>query len=535
MTLRELLQVLWSGRWFALGALLLVVAVAWVYTDRQTVEYRAVAEVELGEVTYGEETVTPDGSPDTVTSPPVLERAAELVGDEANLVTDGVSASYDEAARRMTVAVVSTEAGASVETANAVAQAYQEHLPALIDEQVKLLDAQIDAVSQQVGSARATLRGREDDPVAVALDEAGITQLTALTGTRTAYLSLVTPGTVVETARTAEPQTPARLTVLGAALLAGLLAGVGAALLRHGLDTRVRSSAQAAELVQAPALAELTGVRRAMRGARDGRMPVATRIATPFTESVRELRTAVQVGLGHRHHVAIVVSAAEPRAPRAFVAANLAVSFALSGRRTVVLAGDMRRPQIEAMLPAPEGWSGSGDGLRPTRVPHLEVCLAPDVELDPADYLATEEAQELVARLCREADIVVVDAPPVLAAADAAILGAYTDGVVLVADTASTDRAVLRLAAERLRTTGVPLLGVTLAGRPGNLRTDYATTYGDADSAPVRSRQAAETGAATVGRFADGADDGDGAERDGVQDEPGAPLPTTLHPARRTA
>lgn len=527
MTLRELLHVLWTGRWYALAALLLVVAVAWAYVDRQTVEYRAEAEVELSEVTYGQETITPDGSPETVTSSPVLDRAAELAGGEARLATDGVSASYDDVARVVTVEVEDTDARRTVATANAVAQAYVEHLPALIDEQVKLLDVQIAAVGEQVGAARRTLRGREDDPMATALDQAGNTQLTALIGARTAYLSLVEPGTVVETARSAELQTPARWTVLAAALLAGLLAAVGAALLRNGLDTRVRTSAQAAELVQAPPLVELSGVRRAMRGARDGRLPVATRVATPFTESVRELRTALQVRLGHRHHVAVVVSAADTRAPRAFVAANLAVSFALSGRRTVVLAGDLRRPQVEALLPAPDGWSGPRDALRPTQVPRLEVCPVPDVDLDPADYLATEAAQELVERLCREADIVVVDAPPVLAAADAAILGAYTAGVVLVADTRSTARAMLKAAAERLRTTGVPLLGVTLAGRPAGLRTEYATRYGDADRATTRARQDADAEAPARA-------EADGAEGT-VPAEPGAEGSPALHPARRTA
>ncbi|WP_159797150.1 polysaccharide biosynthesis tyrosine autokinase [Puerhibacterium puerhi] len=530
MTLRELLHVIWSGRGYALAALLVVVAVAWVYTDRQIVDYRATAVVELGEATSGTETVTPDGSPATVTSEPVLARAAEQLG-VPELSAAGLSATYDSGSRRMAVMAVTPDAERSVATANAVAQAYADELPAVIERQVEALDEQIDAVSEQVRSARATLRGQADDPVATALDEAGGAQLTALTGTRTAFLSLVTPGQVVAPAQAAEAQAPGRTTVLAAALLAGLLAGVGAALLRHGLDTRVRSAAQAAELTQAPVLAELSGVRRAMRSAREGRMPVATRLATPFTESVRELRTAVQVGLGHRPHVAVVVSAADPRAPRAFVAANLAVSFALSGRRTVVLAGDMRRPQIEDMLPPPEGWSGARGELRPTRVPHLEVCPMPDVELDPADFLATEAAQDLVQRLSRAADIVVVDAPPVLAAADAAILGAYTSGVVLVADAAGTDRVVLTQAAERLRTNGVPLLGVVVAGRAGSRRTEYAATYGDADSTPAQPQgddAEARTGVgAPLGRVADD----EAAEAAGQPD----PLPTVSQPVRRTA
>src|SRR5690606_25675294 len=85
-------------------------------------------------------------------------------------------------------------------------------------------------------------------------------------------------------------------------------------------------------------------------------LPVDGRTATPFTESIRELRTAIQA-TEEGSALTIVVSATEPDAPRSFIVANLAASWALSGRDTIVMSGDLRRSDLEGLLPAPDGWS----------------------------------------------------------------------------------------------------------------------------------------------------------------------------------
>jgi len=98
--------------------------------------------------------------------------------------------------------------------------------------------------------------------------------------------------------------------------------------------------------------------------------------------------------------------------------------------------------------------------------------------MDPADYLATADFREALNRVGEEADVVVIDAPPVLAAADATILGQYADGAVLIASLDHSDRQVLAEAAERLRINNVPLSGVAIAGVRGARKMTYASTYG---------------------------------------------------------
>jgi Mrp family chromosome partitioning ATPase len=251
-------------------------------------------------------------------------------------------------------------------------------------------------------------------------------------------------------------------------------------------------------------LAELYSVKAADRDfRRSGKLPVATLSASPFTESIRELRTAVRVAIGDVAHAVVVVTAADPQAPRAFITANLAASFALSGHRTIAVSGDLRRPQIDELLPPPDGWAGSPHDIRPTRVLNLSMMPVPDEGMDPADYLATEQVRRLIDDLREDATVVVIDAPPVLAAADATILGGYATGVVLVATAGQTDRPVLQEAAERLVSNHVPLLGVAFAGVKGNRRMIYASTYvSDEAAASSRARhRGPSAGQEPVGRI----------------------------------
>ncbi|PFG44231.1 Mrp family chromosome partitioning ATPase [Isoptericola jiangsuensis] len=526
MTLREFLRVVWASKWFVLGAVVLVVGAGYVYADRQEITYQATATVELASSgsagAEGTAAVTANPDPTVVVGPEVEQAAAEALDVPVSTLHGAeVEPLYDAATMTMTITATSTSAEFAADAANAYATAYVAQLPAVIDEQVAALDEQISALSSQIIAARDTLKARPNDPEATALQSTGEESLNVLTAQKTAYQTLVEPGQVTATA-VADPVGLGRLSVLGIALLTGLAAGVGIAFVRRGLDTRVRTVEQAAEAADAPILAEVTGLRASLKTfAQTEVLPVASLAATPFTESVRELRTAVQVSLPRRDHAVVVVTAADPSAPRSFVAANLAVSWALSGRRTIVLSGDLRRPQIDELLPAPPTWEGTGRGLRPTTITNLELFPVPDQPLDSADYLATTAASDLVEALRAEADIVVVDAPPVLAAADATILGGYADGTVLLAAAGRTDRGVLGRAVDRLRTNDVALAGVALVGVASNHRDTYASTYGEEGDVRTPVTDVA------------GPDAGTDAERD-VDTDPAASADVPAEPRHRT-
>ncbi|MEN5075702.1 CpsD/CapB family tyrosine-protein kinase [Isoptericola cucumis] len=493
MTVRDFLRTLWAGKYLIVAAVLVVVAGTAVYLQRAVPVYESTATVQIRSSpavgSEGEsEVVTVDADPELVSSPEVLGAAAHALGDGTSAATLGgvTEVSFVPEAATMSVTVQGADPAAAAARADAVAAAYVAALPAVLEADVAALDARADALRDQLGDVQAVLRESRNDPLATAERTSIVEQYQGLVTQRSALTSIGKPAVVLEAAPPGERVGLPPTVLLALAALAGLVAGIGLALARRGLDVTVRTPGDTAEIAAVPVLADLYGVPAADREfRRSAKLPVTSRHATPFTESIRELRTAVRVSLGDEPHKVVVVTASDPHAPRAFIAANLAASFALSGRPTVVLAGDLRRAELPELLPAGGHDDGerAGDdaedgGLRPTRVPNLRVMTIQDNTMDPADYLATTQVRAVVERLRREAAVVVIDAPPVLAAADATILGGYADGVVLVATAGKTAREVLREAADRLRINHVPLVGVALAGVKGDRRMLYASTYG---------------------------------------------------------
>ncbi|MFV2144765.1 Wzz/FepE/Etk N-terminal domain-containing protein [Isoptericola sp. G70] len=495
MTVREFLQVVWAGKYYVLVAVLLVVGGAYVYLDRLQPVYESTAVVQINGVdsVTGENTAIPplsDVDPQIVTSDPVAQAAADELGFDGppEALAPAVGAVYNQDLRTVSVTAEAGSPQAAQDLADAFATAYIGYLPTLIDDQVAALDERRDALRSQLEDVQKELRQDEDDPLATAEQESIVAQYQAISAQRSTLESISEPGTMLTEAGTAVALGLPRSSILGLAVLLGLVAGVGLAFARRGLDFHVRSAEEAVEVSEVNVLAELYGVKAAAKHAGAIRqLPITARAASPFTESIRELRTASRVSLGADHHSVVVVTAADPAAPRSFIAANLAASWALSGQRTIAFSADMRQPQLDEWLPAPAGWTGPAHELRPTTVPNLELQPVPDTGMDPADYLATTEVQELVAALRQRADVVVVDAPPVLAAADATILGSYSDGVVILASAGRTDRVVLAEAVQRLRINDVPISGLALSGVRGDRRTQYASVYGDEEQRAVVS------------------------------------------------
>lgn len=493
MTIREPIRTVWSGRWLILTSVAVVVFGALFYQSQQASYYAATAIVEVAavdETADGERraTLTIDANPAVVKTTEVAERAAEMLErpDEAARLASQVDGAFTSDPTRVAIRATTTDPRESQAIANAFAAAYLEHLDVLWAEALVSLDDRLQALRTRYDELSSFLGRFPDDPFAGVERQAVINQYQALSAQKSGAQSLVSPGRVIDPASSALPLGYGVRSIVAVAVLVGLLAGIGLAFARRGLDMRVRRPADAANLAKAPVLAEIYDVGGAQRETATSHvLPVATRAASPFTESIRELRTSAQVALGSGGHRSIVVvTAADPDAPRAFLAANLAASWALSGRSTVAVSGDLRRPQLEELLAAPDGWqeppsSTNEPVLRPTRVPNLSLCVLPDEAMDPADYLATEQAREYIEGLRDQADIVVIDAPPALAAADATILGGYADGAVVVVSSGRTDREVLAQVSERLRTGDVRVLGVAYAGARGQGRVLYASTYAE--------------------------------------------------------
>jgi non-specific protein-tyrosine kinase len=170
------------------------------------------------------------------------------------------------------------------------------------------------------------------------------------------------------------------------------------------------------------------------------------------------------------------------------------VALAQAGQRVVVVDADLHRPRMHRLfgLPNALGLTTSlleehpaVDGLlQPTGDPRLRVLTSGPIPPNPTELLGSSRMRELLASLAQtgEADIVLVDSPPVLLLADAAVLSTIADGVLLVVEAGRTRRDAAAKAAETLRTVKARLIGVLINRAPtrgaGYYYYYYAKDYG---------------------------------------------------------
>lgn len=290
---------------------------------------------------------------------------------------------------------------------------------------------------------------------------------------------------------------PLRDGLLGGAF--GFALGAGWAFVRERLDDRVRTRAELEELSGLPVLAELPR----QETAPDRELVAAWDPLGPFAESIRSLRTSIDF-LGLDGPVGrIVITSPSPGDGKSRVAANLAVAYAESGFRTVLVSADLRRSRLEKVVGADggPGLSGAiarvatasleaGSGPAPDITPMLVATSVPNLRLlpsgtpppNPAELLRSPFADVVLQQLAATADRIVIDTPPVMAVTDAVVLGPKADGVVVVAALGETERDAVRRARELLEATPARLLGVVANKAPVS---SHAYRYAYRDESPA--------------------------------------------------
>ncbi|MBX7253640.1 MAG: CpsD/CapB family tyrosine-protein kinase [Candidatus Promineofilum sp.] len=195
---------------------------------------------------------------------------------------------------------------------------------------------------------------------------------------------------------------------------------------------------------------------------------------SPAAEAYRTLRTNLSFySLDQPIHTLVVTSPAAGEGKSTAIA-NLAVTMAQSGRRTILVDCDLRRPSLHELfgLPMAPGLTNlaleevAEPPLQATSIDNLWLLSSGPTPPNPADLLGGRRMEELLAKLAAQADIVLLDAPPVVAAADAAILGAKADGVLLIIQAGRTRRDQSERARELLEQAKARIVGVALTNAP---------------------------------------------------------------------
>ena len=195
---------------------------------------------------------------------------------------------------------------------------------------------------------------------------------------------------------------------------------------------------------------------------------------SPAAEAYRTLRTNIDFsGLDRSIHALLVTSVA-PVEGKSLTLANLAVAMAQGDKRTILVDADLRRPTLHTLfgLNNDKGLTSLfidakgpiEPAFKDVKVPNLQVLTSGPLPPNPAEVLGSQRMLDVIAALKQRADIILFDAPPVIAVPDAAVLGKRVDGVVLVVDAGQTRREHARRAKEQLEKLNIRIVGAVLNG-----------------------------------------------------------------------
>ncbi len=208
-----------------------------------------------------------------------------------------------------------------------------------------------------------------------------------------------------------------------------------------------------------------------------------------ISEAYRTLLTSIDFAGLDKPIRTLMLTSASPEEGKSSTLANLAVVAAQEGRKVIVVDCDLRRPSLHTIfsLPNGEGLTTAlmsaealkSPPLRSVGVDGLSVLTSGPIPPNPLELLGSRRMQELLAGLAERADLVLVDAPPVVAVADAAILASKVDAVLLVVQAGRAKRDYVERAKALLEKANARIIGAALTNvQADSLLTRYYAAEG---------------------------------------------------------
>lgn len=280
---------------------------------------------------------------------------------------------------------------------------------------------------------------------------------------------------IVDTARASNiPVAPKKARILALAGLFGLVFGVGVVLARSYLRKTINGS-EDLEVLGLPVFATLNRHPLGATATKRRRKLPLVAVETPtdlFVEGLRSLRTGLHFAMLDAKTSSIMFTSPAPGAGKSFTVANLSVIAAQSGQKVCLIDADMRRGTQHkyfgrsredlGLAQYLSGEAKADDVLSPTEVENLSVITSGPIPPNPSELLMRPEMANLIKSLDASFDLIVIDAPPVLAVTDPVVIGRSAGAVIAVTRFGETHPAEVLAMQKALEAGGVKLAGAIL-------------------------------------------------------------------------
>ena len=223
-------------------------------------------------------------------------------------------------------------------------------------------------------------------------------------------------------------------------------------------------------------------------------------LSFPFSsiaESYRQMRTNLQFARVGQPVRTLMVTSPAPGEGKSTTACNLAIAFAQTGKRVLLVDADLRRPTLDAKFTLKKepglaeylvGKEKLAAIAQQTKVENLSVICSGEIPPNPAEALGSDAMRKLIAEVVDKYEVVLFDSSPILAVTDPAVISTMVDGTLIVVSSGRTRAADLEQASELLEGVGGKVIGVVmnnfdphhaygLSRRTGRARYSYGQTY----------------------------------------------------------
>ncbi len=367
---------------------------------------------------------------------------------------------------------------------------------------VAAIEQQLAEVNQEMRDAAGQLRQLpvlEQELVRLARDVKVNNELHTALLTSAQQLQLIAVGRtgnvrlVDAPERPESPVTPNRPRIMAAALFGGIFLGVLLAFLRRALQTAIDDAEDVERLFGLPVYASIPHSRMQQTLDANRRDPtrraMLSRIASMdvAVEGLRNFRTALQFCMSHGGNNVVLITGPTAGMGKSFVSVNLASIMAASGKRVLLIDGDLRDGQLHRYFHAQRA-GGLAEILcgaeplqllRPAVLDNLDFIATGILPPNPSELLLRPAFGAMLAELSPHYDVVLIDAAPLLAVSDSLVIGAHAGAIFLTARAGVTRPGEIAEAMKRLARAGLAAKGVVfndVSQRPG--RYGYGNRYG---------------------------------------------------------
>ncbi len=486
--LRAYVATLRARKWSVIGVALLTLGAALAFSFRQTPIYETQTQVLLKPPALEPGQPGAGTPPDMATEERVAESDAvagfvtRSLGGQvpADALQRGLSVESSAESEILTFRYSDEDARRAQALSAAFAKAYLEFRQQdLRSDLLATYQAQKDRITALENRMEQLNREYEgtQDPQKRATLQAEANELHGQIGYLRNLLAQSTPPKDIRVGRIVDspdyPTSPASPNYLlngGLGLFVGLALGIGLAFLRERLDDRLRGREDLEAILGASVLTVVPRVRSWKRSDRPLLITTTDPQSLP-AEAYRSLRTSLLFATSSHGLKTLLITSAQEDEGKTSTTANLGVVLAQGGKNVILVSADLRKPRLHRFFGVEDG-SGLTDILTGEIAPaealiavqpnDLRLIRSGPVPGNPADLLGSEAMARVMSELRDSADLVLIDAAPLLAVADPVTLAPLVDGVLFVADAARATQSGVEQARERLDQVNARIAGAVL-------------------------------------------------------------------------